>query len=57
LSRLIGTVAVFIGAGIIVVSPHAWAPVIFTLPSDRDIHVYDLVGMIVIASGVLLFWR
>ena len=31
----------FIGAGIIVVSPHTWASVIFTLPSDRDIHLYD----------------
>lgn len=56
MSRLIGTVLIFIGAGVIVVSPAAWDSVFFTLPSGIHIHVYDLIGTAIIALGVILFW-
>jgi hypothetical protein len=57
LGRMIGTILVFIGAGIIVVSPAIWDSIFLTLPSGIEIHVYDLIGVAVITPGIVLFWR
>jgi len=57
MSRFFGTLAIALGATFIVLHPHVWEAVVFTLPSERDIHGYDLIGLAIIAVGVVLFWR
>lgn len=57
MSRFLGTLAIALGAAVVVLHPHVWDSVVFTLPSDRDIHGYDLIGIAIIAFGVILFWR
>lgn len=57
MSRFVGTLAIALGAAIVILHPNVWNSVVFTLPSDRDLHGYDLIGIAVIALGVVLFWR
>lgn len=57
MSRLFGTLAIALGVAFVILHPHVWDAVVFTLPSDRDIHGYDLIGLGITAFGVILFWR
>jgi hypothetical protein len=57
LSKLFGTVVIAIGAAFVVVRPDRFGSVFLSLPSGIDIHTYDLIGMAVIAIGIVSVWR
>ena len=56
-SRTLGTAGILAGAILIGFNPSRWDVVVATLPRGHGIHVRDLVGMALIAAGILVLWH
>ena len=50
-------VAIFSGAAVVGFNPNRWDVIILTLPHGHGIHLHDVIGMALIALGVVVLWR
>jgi len=54
---VLGAIAIVLGAVVIGFDPNRWDGVILDLPrGGHGIHVTDLVGMALVAAGVVVLW-
>jgi hypothetical protein len=57
LARVIGVVAICLGAAVIGFNPNRWDPVILTLAPSHGIHLTDVVGITLTTLGIVVLWR
>jgi hypothetical protein len=57
LGRVMGVVAIAVGALAIGFNPNRWDVVILTLPRGHGIHLRDVVGTMLVALGTAVLWR
>ena len=57
LGKVVGAGSIVAGAILIGFNPNRWDVVFLTLPRGHGIHVRDVVGMVLIALGIVLLWR
>ncbi len=57
MARIAATLAVVVGTLAVGFSPNRWDDVVVVLPHGHGIHVHELIGVILVAFGVVLFWR
>lgn len=57
LGRVMGVVAIVVGAVVIGFNPNRWDVVILTLPRDHGIHLRDVAGMMLLTLGIAVLWH
>ncbi len=55
--RAAAVVAIFLGAIVVGFNPNRWDSVVANLPRGHGIHAHDVIGMALIALGVLVLLR
>ena len=56
-ARLAALIAVTVGVAIVGFSPNRWDEVILVLPRGHGLHAHDVVGVVLVAIGVMALWR
>ena len=57
-ARVMGAVAIVVGAMVIGFNPNRWDVVILTLPrGSHGIHLTDVFGMMLIMLGIAVLWH
>jgi len=55
--RIPALIAIVFGVAIIGFNPNRWDWVILELPRQHGIHVHDVIGVALVALGVISLWR
>jgi hypothetical protein len=55
--RIPALIAIVVGVAIIGFNPNRWDWVILELPRQHGIHVHDVIGVALVALGVISLWR
>jgi hypothetical protein len=55
--RVLALIAIAVGVAIVGFNPNRWDRVILELPRGHGIHVHELVGVALVAMGVIALWR
>ena len=57
LARIAATFSILFGALIVGFNPDRWDYVVIDIPRGHGIHLHELIGVVFIATGLVLFWR
>jgi hypothetical protein len=55
--RVLALIAVAVGVAVVGFNPNRWDRVILELPRGHGIHAHEVVGVALVALGVILLWR
>lgn len=55
--RVLALIPIVVGVAIVGFNPNRWDRVILELPRGHGIHVHDVVGVALVALGVISLWR
>jgi len=55
--RVLALFGVAVGVAVVGFNPNRWDRVILELPRGHGIHVHDVIGIALVALGVISLWR
>ena len=58
MGRVLGIVAIALGTAVVGFNPNRFDTVLFAVPlrAGHGVHLHDLVGLALVAAGVVLLW-
>lgn len=57
MARVAALITIAAGVAVVGFSPNRWDEVILVLPRGHGLHAHDVVGVILVAIGVMALWR